>query len=176
MLCHDDADGLSAGALLARALAQTAYGFPRVRVIGRGESAWSDAVRAELAAGPSVAGLIVTDLGVQAEPVLPGVPTILVDHHVPRSEPSAEVATVISGYGAEPTPTSSLLAQACAAALLGEAEAEGLVWLAALGAVGDLGERGAVSRCDGGCAAFRNPKDPARGREPGERPASLQQR
>ncbi|WP_143132023.1 hypothetical protein [Methylobacterium sp. 174MFSha1.1] len=146
VLCHDDADGLSAGALLARALARTHYGPARVRVIGRGESAWSDAVRAELAAGPPVAGLVVADLGVQAEPILPGVPTILVDHHVPRSEPGPEVATVISGYGAEPTPTSSLLAQACAAALVGEAEAERLVWLAALGAVGDLGERASAAQ------------------------------
>ncbi|MET7242063.1 phosphoesterase [Methylobacterium sp. EM32] len=146
VLCHDDADGLSAGAILARAFAVTSHGPARVRVIGRGESAWSDAVRAELAAGPPVAGMIVTDLGVQAEPILPGVPTILVDHHVPRSEPGPEVATVISGYGAEPTPTSSLLAQACAAALIGEAEAEALVWLAALGAVGDLGERASAAQ------------------------------
>ncbi|RVU13947.1 DHH family phosphoesterase [Methylobacterium oryzihabitans] len=146
VLCHDDADGLSAGAIFARACSQAPHGPARVRVIGRGESAWSDAIRAELAAGPPVGGLIVTDLGVQAEPILPGVPTIIVDHHVPRSEPASKVATVVSGFGAEPTPTSSLLAQSCAAALLGEAGADDLVWLAALGAVGDLGERASAAR------------------------------
>lgn len=155
VLCHDDADGLSAGALLARAFARTPHGPARMRVIGRGESAWSDAVRAELAAGPPVAGLVVADLGVQAEAILPGVPTILVDHHVPRSEPAPEVATVISGYGAEPTPTSSLLAHRCAAALLGEAEAEALVWLAALGAVGDLGERASAAQFPDAMAGAR---------------------
>lgn len=151
VLCHDDADGLSAGALFARTFAarlpaQRPPGPARVRVIGRGESAWSDAIRAELAAGPPVAGLIVTDLGVQAEPILPGIPTLLVDHHVPRSRPAPEVATVISGLDEDPVPTSSLLAHRCATALLGEAGADPLVWLAALGAVGDLGERGSAAQ------------------------------
>ncbi|AWN45334.1 phosphoesterase [Methylobacterium terrae] len=146
ILCHDDADGLSAGAILARAFAGTSHGPARVRVIGRGEGAWSDAIRAELAAGPPVAGLVVADLGVQAEPILPGLPTLLVDHHVPRGRPAPEVATVISGADEAPIPTSSLLAHRCAAALLGEAGADALVWLAALGAVGDLGERGAAAQ------------------------------
>jgi single-stranded-DNA-specific exonuclease len=145
VLCHDDADGLAAGAILARALAGTPHGPARVRVIGRGESAWSDAVRAELAAGPPVSGLLVTDLGVQAEAILSGLPTVIIDHHVPRSEPAPEVAAVISGYGSEPTPTSSLLAHRCATALIGEAGADPLVWLAALGAVGDLGERASAA-------------------------------
>lgn len=146
VLCHDDADGLSAGALFARILASPAHGPARVRVIGRGESAWSDAIRAELTAGPPVAGLVVTDLGVQAEPILPGLPTLIVDHHVPRSLPAPDVATVISGYGEEPTPTSSLLAHRCAVARLGAAEAGALVWLAALGAIGDLGDRAAAAQ------------------------------
>jgi single-stranded-DNA-specific exonuclease len=146
VICHDDADGLSAGAIFARALAPTAHGPARVRVIGRGESVWSDAIRAELAAGPPVAGLIVTDLGVQAEPVLPEVPTVIVDHHVPRSLPAPETATVISGLDEDPVPTSSLLAHRCAAALLGETGAGALIWLAALGAVGDLGERASAAQ------------------------------
>ncbi|MGF3024585.1 hypothetical protein ACQVP2_17380 [Methylobacterium aquaticum] len=176
VLCHDDADGLSAGALFARALAQTAHGRARVRVIGRGESAWSDTIRAELATGPPVAGLVVADLGVQAEPILPGVPTILVDHHVPRSLPAPEVATVISGLDEDPVPTSSLLAHRCAAALLGEAGAEALFWLAAPGAVGNLGERGAVPGCHGWSTAARHPNGSARRREPGECSAPLQPR
>jgi single-stranded-DNA-specific exonuclease len=139
ILCHDDADGLSAGAILARALDRSGRPPAHVRVVGRGESAWSPGIAAELSAR-APGGLVVADLGVQAGAILPGVPTVLVDHHVPRSIPAADEATVISGQADAPTPTSSLLAHACAAAL---GAAEDLAWLAGLGLIGDLGERGA---------------------------------
>lgn len=139
VLCHDDADGLSAGALLWRALARAGREPRPVRVIGRGESAWSPAIRDELAAH-APGGLVVTDLGVQAGAILPGVPTVIVDHHVPRSWPEPSEATVISGHEDAPIPTSSLLAHACAAAL---GAADDLAWLAGIGLVGDLGERAA---------------------------------
>ena len=85
-------------------------------------------------------GIVVTDLGVQAGAVLPGTPTVLVDHHVPRSLPDPAEAVVVGGHADAPIPTSSLLAHACAAAL---GEAGDLAWLAGIGLVGDLGERGA---------------------------------
>ncbi|MFY9291069.1 MAG: phosphoesterase [Methylorubrum rhodinum] len=81
-----------------------------------------------------------TDLGVQAGTILTGVPTVLADHHVPRSWPEASEATVISGHADAPTPTSSLLAHACAATL---GAVDDLAWLAGIGLVGDLGERAA---------------------------------
>lgn len=109
VLCHDDADGLSAGAILWRALARAGREPRPVRVIGRGESAWSPAIRDELAAH-APGGIVVTDLGVQAGAILPGVPTVIVDHHVPRSWPESSEATVISGHDDAPIPTSSLLA------------------------------------------------------------------
>lgn len=139
ILCHDDADGLSAGAILWHALTRIGREPRPVRVVGRGESAWSAALRDELAAD-APAGLVVTDLGVQAGTILPGIPTLLIDHHVPRSWPDAAEATVISGHDEAPIPTSSLLAHRCAAALGG---ADDLAWLAGIGLVGDLGERGA---------------------------------
>ncbi|QDI79182.1 DHH family phosphoesterase [Methylorubrum populi] len=139
VLCHDDADGLSAGAILWHALARAGREPGPVRVIGRGESAWSPTIRDELAL-LAPGGLVVTDLGVQAGTILPGVPTVLVDHHVPRSWPEASAATVVSGHADEPIPTSSVLAHACAAAL---GEADDLAWLAGIGLVGDLGERAA---------------------------------
>lgn len=151
VLCHDDADGLSAGAILARAFARSGRVSAHVRVVGRGESAWSPAIRDELAA-LAPGGLVVTDLGVQAGPVLPGVPTVLVDHHVPRSAPAASEAAVISGHADTPVPTSSLLAFACASAL---GEADDLAWLAAVGLVGDLGERGASADFPGVMAPVR---------------------
>lgn len=141
VLCHDDADGLSAGAIFARAFERVGRSPAHVRVIGRGESAWSPAVRAELAA-LAPGGIVVTDLGVQAGSIIPDVPTVLVDHHVPRSLPEAGEATLISGHADAPIPTSSLLAHACASAL---GEASDLAWLAGIGLVGDLGERGASS-------------------------------
>ncbi|MGH1570985.1 DHH family phosphoesterase [Methylobacterium sp. P31] len=144
VLCHDDADGLSAGALLARAFARSPHGTARIRIVGRGESAWAPSLRAEIAA-LAPAGIVIVDLGVQAEPVLPDIPTVFVDHHVPRSLPAAGTATVVSGQADEPAPTSSLLAFACAEALIGQDAAADLLWLAGLGLIGDLGERGASS-------------------------------
>ena len=134
ILTHNDADGLSAGSLFARALLRA--GRPvEVRVVGRGEGAWTDAMRAELS-GRHLGGLIVADLGSRSADILPGVPTIVVDHHVPVD--SAGSATVISGYGEDPIPTSSLLAFRCAGAL---GPTDDLLWLAAVGLIGDLGDK-----------------------------------
>ena len=133
VLCHNDADGLSAGALFARAFG--AAGWPvRTRVVGRGEGAWTDEMRAELAGTPA-GGVVVTDLGVQPGLPLPGVPTVVVDHHIPGAAPAG--ATVITGYGADPIPTSSLLAYWCAGAI---ADASDWLWIAAVGLIGDMAE------------------------------------
>lgn len=134
ILAHNDADGLAAAALLARAFVRS-HLDPRVRVLGRGESAWSEAIADEVgAAAPG--GLVVADLGVHPGPISPGTPTVIIDHHVPRGAPPC--ATVVSGYGRTPTPTSSLLAFWCAATL---ADVDDLLWVAALGIIGDLGDR-----------------------------------
>ncbi len=134
VLCHNDADGLSAGAVLARGL--EAHGFEAVpRLVGRGGSAWDEAV-ADGIGRIDPALVVVTDLGVRAEPVAPGRPTILIDHHVPQGMPRE--AVVVSGYGEEPTPSSSLLAYRCLEAL---GDMRRLLWIAALGMIGDYGEK-----------------------------------
>ena len=46
--------------------------------------------------------------------------------------------TVISGFGVEPTPSSSLISWWCAAEI---APVDDLLWLAAVGLIGDLGEK-----------------------------------
>jgi single-stranded-DNA-specific exonuclease len=79
--------------------------------------------------------LIVADLGVREDELAPGVPTIIIDHHVPTGVPGT--ASVISGHGFKPEPTSSLLAFWCAEAL---GPADDLLWLAALGIIGDMAE------------------------------------
>jgi single-stranded-DNA-specific exonuclease len=134
ILTHNDADGLAAAALLARALGRVDVSA-QVRILGRGENPWSEAIGDELRA-QTIGGLIVTDLGVRPGPLRPDTPTIIIDHHVPVGAPPD--VTVISGHGQTPTPTSSLLAFWCAGALT---EVDDLLWIAALGIIGDLGER-----------------------------------
>ncbi|MBD0318961.1 MAG: DHH family phosphoesterase [Gemmatimonadetes bacterium] len=80
--------------------------------------------------------LVVTDLGVNREGVLEGVPTLYVDHHRPDGEPAG--AAVVLGYGWEPIPASAWLAYEILRPL---AEIEDLSWLAALGTISDLGDK-----------------------------------
>ncbi len=133
ILGHFDADGLAAVAILARALEQAGH-RAEVRLVGKGETPWTEAVQAELAArAPAL--LVVCDLGVRAEPLLPGTPTLFVDHHVPQGMPGD--ALVLSGNGLVPEPTSALIAWWCATGL---GPADDLLWLAALGLIGDMAE------------------------------------
>ena len=133
ILGHFDADGLSAVAILARALERAGHAA-EVRLVGKGENPWSAEMRAELAERRP-GGLIVTDLGVREGEIADGVPTVLIDHHVPAGVPGE--AVVISGNGCVPEPTSALLAFWCVHALGG---ADDLLWLAALGLIGDMAE------------------------------------
>jgi single-stranded-DNA-specific exonuclease len=135
VFCHFDADGLAAGALFGRGLRR--MGFADVQVVpsGRGENAFSEPARRRLAA-LHPAALIVTDLGVQAAGVLPGVPTLYVDHHRPEGEPAD--ATVVLGYGWEPIPASAWLAYELLAPLV---EMTDLDWIAAVGTISDLGDK-----------------------------------
>nr|WP_295371009.1 phosphoesterase [uncultured Sphingosinicella sp.] len=133
ILGHFDADGLSAVAILKRALDRA--GRPAdVRLVGKGENPWSDALTAELAER-APGGLIVADLGVRGGELLSGVATVIVDHHVPTGTPGE--AVIISGHGLEPEPTSALLAYWCAQAV---GETKDLLWLAAIGLIGDVAE------------------------------------
>jgi len=131
---HFDADGLSATAIFLRALAAAGW-RTEWRLVGRGENAWSAAMREELAARKDLGGLIVTDLGTRAGSIAPHLPTAVVDHHVPFGFPKN--AVTISGASESPIPTSSLLAFRCAAAL---GDNENLLWLCALGLIGDMAE------------------------------------
>lgn len=141
IVCHNDADGLSAGVILQCAMER--IGRPAsVRIIGRGENAYSRAFAEELAAHP-IGGLVLADVGTASELPLNGVPTAIVDHHMPSGWP--EGATVISGIGEDPVPTTSLLAYRCALAC---DAAEGLLWLAAVGIIGDLAEAGGFAELE----------------------------
>lgn len=133
VLGHFDADGLSAIAILVRAL--RAAGWDALpRVTGKGETPWDAEFAATLGAP---GGLIVADLGTRAEPVLAGVPTVIVDHHLPTGTPDG--ATTISGSGLDPEPSTALLAWWAAQAL---GDQDDLLWLAALGLIGDMADEG----------------------------------
>ena len=138
---HNDADGLSATVIFARALAGAGWNT-QTRTLGRGENPWSPEISAELET-ENRGGLIVTDLGLRAGKIGPaGLPVAIVDHHVPQgfaggAAPNVET-TVITGFGLDPIPTSSLLAFQCVSAL---GDNTNLLWLAALGMIGDMADK-----------------------------------
>lgn len=131
VLGHFDADGLAAIAILVRALRRAELAAEPV-VVGKGGSPWDADIAARLLA-LDPGGLIVADLGTRTDPVVPGCPTLVIDHHVPIGEPRD--AITISGNGLDPEPTTALLAW-WAAGALGEPDA--LLWLAAIGLIGDM--------------------------------------
>ena len=130
---HFDADGLAATAILVRALRQAGRAAEPL-IAGKGESLWEPALAARLLA-LRPGGLILADLGTRPEPVLPGCPTLVIDHHVPTGEPLD--AITLSGNGLDPEPTTALLAWWAAGALGDQSE---LLWLAALGLIGDMAD------------------------------------
>lgn len=140
VLCHSDVDGLAAGAILARTLAQLGH-TPVVEVTGKAESAWSAPVRERLLRR-NLQALLVTDLGSRAQTLL-DVPTLLIDHHRPAGTPPG--ATLITGYGHEPTPTSGLLAYWCGQAV---APIDDLLWIAAISLLSDIGDHAPFAELD----------------------------
>lgn len=148
VFCHFDADGLAAGAVAGRALPRLGFGDVTVVPSGKGESAFGDAARARLAALRPDA-LVVTDLGVNAAGVLADVPTLYVDHHQPVGTP-APPATIATGYGWDPVPTSAWLMWELLAPLADAAGTpiDDLLWIAAIGTISDLGAKAPWPRLD----------------------------
>ena len=137
ILTDADADGLPAGALLQRALAAKGYTRITAEVRRKFENAWMPEVHARLRAQNPEA-LIVADLGARPDTILPGVPTLLIDHHVPFGTPPG--ATLLTSYGNEPTATTGLLALWCAQSIAPEL-AERLQWMAGISLLSDLGDK-----------------------------------
>lgn len=112
---HTDADGLAAGAIALRARGEDASA---ARLFGRGENPWTTPP-------PGTPALL--DWGVRARRG----PAVIVDHHAPEAEPAPD-QPLLSGFG-EDTSTSALMRRVLP-------DQPG--WLAAVGAVGDLGDKG----------------------------------
>jgi len=130
---HGDADGTSAAALAVRWAEQsgrTAVPLPPAK----GEDLYGAPFRTRIEEIQPDA-LLVLDQGSRARPVAPGLPTLVVDHHDPPAA-GVPVAVYLSGLGEEPVPTTSVLAWRLLAPL---AELADVRWLAAVGAIGDLG-------------------------------------
>ena len=141
VLSHDDADGLSSAALLLRALARA--GREAVpRLVGRFESAWNGA----LVPG-EWGGVVIADLGLGERLPYPEVPTLVIDHHVPRGAGGG--AAVISGAGLDPLPNTSLLAHRAVEAPPEEG------WITALGIIGDGNEAAGFPEMAEARARFR---------------------
>ncbi|RYG24938.1 hypothetical protein EON82_08960 [bacterium] len=126
VLADGDVDGLGAACVVWDALGNREKLF---LTPPKGRNAFGDEAAA-LIVEQKPSSLFVLDLGVSPRVIAPGVPTLILDHHHPRGEP--EGATVISGYGLDPVPTSSLLAWRVA----GTSEN---AWKANLGNQGDMG-------------------------------------
>ncbi|HWH15942.1 MAG TPA: hypothetical protein VNT51_14470 [Miltoncostaeaceae bacterium] len=125
---HTDADGLAAGAI---ALRLQGRGADAAVLLPRGATPFGAAP--PLPAGP----VAVLDWGVR--PLAR--PGVVVDHHVPEADPGPGVV-VVSGAGEEPATST--------AALMRRIVPEAPAWLAAVGAVGDLGDGAwALPECAG---------------------------
>lgn len=134
IVTHNDADGLSSGALFKRSF--DALGrASEVRILGRGESPYGAETQAAWRDRP-LGGLIVADLGLRGGPLGTDAPSLVVDHHVPTGRPDG--AGVITGTDEDPIPTTSLLAHRCVSTL---GDGDDLLWLAAVGLMGDLGDK-----------------------------------
>lgn len=135
VVLHDsDADGVTAGVVLQRALERRGFADV-VRVIpNRERDAWTDSNSALLASHDPGA-LFVLDLGSRDE-ALAGAPTCILDHHRPDGVPPG--ALLISAYGWDPIPNTSMLVYDLCAAV---ADVRDLDWIAAIGVLSDVGER-----------------------------------
>jgi single-stranded-DNA-specific exonuclease len=121
VICHDDADGLSSGAIALRATGRSASD---ATLLPRGVTPWQGSEL--IPPGP----LAVLDWGIQPLDR----PALYVDHHALEVRSLAADQVAITGAGADPEVTTSVL--------MGRLCPEVPNWLAAVGATGDLGDRG----------------------------------
>lgn len=133
LLFHADADGSCAGTIVYKTLQYLGDDMVFVVFMEKSETLYSDTLRHRvLARRPSK--LIVMDTGSRAREIIPGISTMVIDHHRPDSMPPVD--TFVSSYGVDPpAPTSLVTYQICREL----APSEGLSWLAAVGTGADLG-------------------------------------
>ncbi|MCL6629686.1 MAG: hypothetical protein K6U00_08820, partial [Armatimonadetes bacterium] len=133
LLFGSDVDGISAAAILYRTLAMRGDFLAFPEFMDKGETIYSEQLAKRiLARQPSK--LIVMDTGSRGRPILPNIPTMVIDDHKPERVPPVDA--FVSSYGAEPpAPTSLLTYEICKDFV----HVDGREWLAALGTIADLG-------------------------------------
>jgi single-stranded-DNA-specific exonuclease len=130
---HNDADGLSSAVIVMRALAARGIAAEPLPA-RRGEHVHRDAMRTRIdALAPDA--LVVVDMGSRPAPIVNGLPTLVIDHH-DATAGTPPGAVLLNGYDREPVAPSSVLAFLACRHL---PTVERCAWLAALGAVADLG-------------------------------------
>jgi single-stranded-DNA-specific exonuclease len=104
---HNDTDGLCAAVIVLRALAARGVDAEPLPA-RRGEHVHQDAMRSRIT-DHSPDALVVLDMGTRPGPVVPGVPTLIVDHHDATAGAPSD-AIIVNGYDREPVAPSSVLA------------------------------------------------------------------
>jgi len=133
LLFHGDADGCCAGAIMYRALRHMANQFVFPVFLEKDETIYSDSLaKRVLAREPS--RLVVMDAGSRTRAIIPGVTTMVIDHHQPEGVPPVDV--FVTSFGVEPPAPASLLTYHICKGFIG---LDGLEWLAAVGTAADVG-------------------------------------
>lgn len=135
IISHSDADGIGAGAIMYKTLERLGFKDFSILITGKGQNAYTPLTKSQ-AAEFAPERLFVLDLGCKEEPVVPGVPTLFIDHHRPYGVPPEGV--LISSYYWEPIPNSSLLTFWLCRTV---ADVSDLDWVAAIGTLSDLGDK-----------------------------------
>ena len=136
LIFHDsDADGVSGGIVLERALQR--LGFTRVdrSAPTRERDAWSPENRA-LITSRNPGALFVLDLGSRQEQLAENARCCFIDHHRPDGTPPG--ALLITGYSWDPIPNTSLMVYDLCSFLVDVSDID---WIAGIGVLSDLGDR-----------------------------------
>ena len=133
LVFHGDADGISSGAIMYRTLQLMGDQMVFPAFMEKGESVYSESLaKRVLARDPS--HLIVMDTGSRALPILPGITTMVIDHHRPEGVPPVDL--FVTSYGVEPPAPASLLTYEICSEM---GHVNGRDWIAAVGVAGDMG-------------------------------------
>ncbi|MCS7286185.1 MAG: phosphoesterase [Anaerolineae bacterium] len=135
IISHSDADGVGAGAIMYKTLERLGFKDFSILITGKGQNAYTPLTKKQ-ATEFAPERLFVLDLGCKEEPVVPGVPTLFIDHHRPYGVPPEGV--LVSSYHWDPIPNTSLLTFWLCRSI---ANIEDLDWVAAIGTLSDLGDK-----------------------------------
>lgn len=133
LLFHGDADGLCAGQIMFRTLQFMGAEMTFPAFMEKGESVYSQSLANRVLAR-SPTRLIVMDTGSRPLPIVPGVTSMVIDHHRPEGVPPVDL--FLTSFGVEPEATAALLTHEICKDMV---HVGGLDWLAAIGVAGDLG-------------------------------------